>query len=79
MRRRITMRVYEASGGTVDLYELAGSLAHEGIGHVLGGYNHSYTWTPQRDLSVPYSINGASRTNDDAFRHCRAALGYGVD
>ena len=70
---------YNISVGTVDLYELAGSLAHEGIGHVLGGYDHSYTWTPQRDLSVPYSISGASQTNDDAFRHCRAPLGYGAE
>jgi hypothetical protein len=42
----------------------------------LGGYGHSFEWTPSRDFSVPYSISGASHANDDAFQHCRRALGY---
>ena len=59
-----------------DPYGLAGTLAHVGIGHLLGGYGHSFKWTPDRDFSVPYSISGASHANDDAFQHCRKALGY---
>jgi len=60
-----------------DIYELAGSLAHEAIGHALGGYQHSFEWSPVRDFSVPYSISGASHESDDAFQHCRQPLGYG--
>jgi hypothetical protein len=59
-----------------DPYELAGTLAHESIGHLLGGYGHSFEWTPNRDFSVPYSISGASRANGDSFQHCRKTLGY---
>ena len=66
---------YDVSRADFDVYELAGSLAHEGIGHSLAGYEHSYDWTPDRDFSVPYSISGASRENDDAFQHCRHSLG----
>ena len=67
---------YDLARGDFDIYELAGSLAHEAIGHALGRYDHSYEWTPHRDWSVPYSISGASRDNDDAFRHCRSPLGF---
>ena len=33
--------------------------AHEAIGHVLGGWDHDYKATAQREFSVPYSINAA--------------------
>jgi hypothetical protein len=66
---------FDVGHSDFDLYELAGTLAHEGIGHLLGGYDHSFEWTPSRDFSVPYSISGASRANDDAFQHCRRPLG----
>jgi hypothetical protein len=59
-----------------DRYELAGTFGHEAFGHLLGGYDHAFAWTASRDFSVPYSISGASAANDDAFRHCRARLGY---
>jgi len=52
------------------------TLNHEAVGHALGGYDHSFEWSPIRDFTVPYSISGASRTNDDAFQHCRKPLGY---
>lgn len=68
---------YNVSRNAFDLYEFAGSLAHEAIGHALGGYGHTFEWTARRDLSVPYSISGASPKSDDAFRHCRKPLGYG--
>lgn len=61
---------YDVDALGFDIYELAGSLAHEALGHSLGGYDHSYDWTPIRDWSVPYSISGASKKNDDAFQHC---------
>jgi hypothetical protein len=67
---------FDVSTSDFDVYELAGTLAHEGFGHLLGGYDHSFEWTASRDFSVPYSISGASRTTDDAFRHCRTPLGY---
>jgi hypothetical protein len=67
---------YDLADGEFDVYEMAGSLAHEGIGHVLAGYDHSFDWTSLRDWSVPYSISGASRMSDDAFQHCRAPLGF---
>lgn len=72
----INRAYYNAQLRDFDVYELAGSLAHEGIGHALGGYEHSYDWTPLRDWSVPYSISGASHKNDDAFQHCRNPLGF---
>ena len=72
----INRAYYDVRRADFDVYELAGSLAHEGIGHSLAGYEHSYNWTPDRDFSVPYSVSGASRENDDAFQHCRHALGY---
>jgi hypothetical protein len=72
----INRAYYRVGAPDFDLYELAGSLAHEAIGHALGGYEHSFDWTPLRDFSVPYSISGASKENDDAFRHCRAPLGF---
>lgn len=43
--------------GDIDLCEFAGTLAHEGIGHVLGDYDHDYERTDRRNYSVPYSLN----------------------
>ena len=59
-----------------DQYELAGTLNHESVVHSLGGYDHPFEWTASRDFTVPYSISGASRANDDALQHCRKPLGY---
>lgn len=67
---------YDVTSADFDIYELAGSLAHEALGHSLGGYDHAFDWTPDRDFSVPYSISGASSRNGDAFQHCRQTLGY---
>jgi hypothetical protein len=67
---------FDVTAEGFDAYQLAGTLAHEGLGHLLGGYTHTFNWTPGRDFSVPYSIAGASPSNDDAFRHCRAMLGH---
>jgi hypothetical protein len=67
---------FDVTRSDFDLYELAGTFAHEGFGHLLGGYGHSFAWTETRDFSVPYSISGASRANDDAFQHCRKSLGF---
>lgn len=62
---------YDVDGPDFDVYELAGTFGHEAFGHLLGGYDHSFGWTPSRDFTVPYSISGATAVNDDAFRHCR--------
>lgn len=40
----------------------AGTLAHEAVGHVLGDYDHDYTYNKQREFSVPYSLNAAFYT-----------------
>lgn len=37
----------------------ASTIGHESVGHALGNYEHSFKWTPDRDFSVPYSINAA--------------------
>lgn len=39
--------------------EWASTMAHEGLGHALGSYEHSFKPTKDRDLSVPYSMNRA--------------------
>jgi hypothetical protein len=72
----INRAYFDVARSGFNSYELAGTLAHEGIGHLLGGYGHSFEWTPSRDFSVPYSISGASHANADAFQHCRPALGF---
>lgn len=43
--------------------EWASTIGHESLGHSLGDYDHDYNWSPERDYSVPYSIN-------QAFTHC---------
>ena len=45
--------------GITDTCHWASTLAHEGIGHVLGGYDHDFLYNAKRDFSVPYSINKA--------------------
>lgn len=37
----------------------ASTMAHEGLGHSLGGYSHSFYDNANRDRSVPYSLNAA--------------------
>lgn len=39
--------------------EWASTIGHEGLGHALGEYGHDYEWSPEREYSVPYSINHA--------------------
>jgi hypothetical protein len=44
---------------TLDTCEWASTVAHESVGHSLGGYDHDFNATAQRPFSVPYSINAA--------------------
>lgn len=37
--------------------DTASLIAHEAIGHVIGGWDHDYEPTEERPFSVPYSIN----------------------
>lgn len=46
-------------GVSTPLCSWASTLAHEGLGHSLGGYDHDYKWNAQRDYSMPYSANKA--------------------
>jgi len=39
--------------------EFSGTLAHESLAHSLGGYDHSYYDSSDREFSVPYSLNKA--------------------
>lgn len=49
----------------------AKTLAHESLGHSLGGYDHDYNWNKQRSFSVPYSMGGADQSQGgDAFDVC---------
>lgn len=51
--------------------EWAATMAHEGLGHSMGEYGHSFDWTATRDFSVPYSLGGSVRRNGgDAFTNC---------
>jgi len=45
--------------GNTNVCDWASTLAHEGLGHVLGGYDHDFSYSKSRDFSVPYSINAA--------------------
>ena len=45
--------------GNKNVCEWASTLAHEGLGHVLGDYDHDFRYSKSRDFSVPYSINFA--------------------
>lgn len=44
---------------SISTLEWASTLGHEGLGHSLGEYEHDFYPNPQRELSVPYSINYA--------------------
>lgn len=44
---------------TLPLCQWVSTIGHESLGHSLGEYDHSFDWTPERDFSVPYSINKA--------------------
>jgi hypothetical protein len=49
----------------------AATLAHESLGHSLGGYDHDFNWSPSRSYSVPYSMGGADKTQGgSAFDKC---------
>lgn len=51
--------------------EWASTMAHEGLGHALGNYDHSFDWTPTRDFTVPYTLGGSVKKNGgDAFTNC---------
>jgi len=49
--------------GNTKVCEWASTLAHEGLGHALGNYDHDFRYSKSRDFSVPYSIN-------KAFKQC---------
>lgn len=44
---------------TISDCDWASTMAHEGLGHSLGGYGHDFNWSKLRNFSVPYSINYA--------------------
>ena len=49
----------------------ASTLAHESLGHSLGGYDHDYNYNAARSFSVPYSMGGADAVSGgDAFKAC---------
>jgi hypothetical protein len=49
----------------------AATLAHESLGHSLGGYEHDFKWNKARSFSVPYSMGGADQAQGgDAFDAC---------
>lgn len=50
-------RKYFYSG--LPICDWASTMAHEALGHSLGGYEHDFNWNKQRDFSVPYSLNAA--------------------
>jgi hypothetical protein len=37
--------------------KFASTMSHEGIGHALGEYGHSYKFTKDREFSIPYVLN----------------------
>lgn len=51
--------------------ELAATFAHEGAGHSVGEYDHSYKWTRDREDSVAYVLGGrANAYGGDVFVRC---------
>lgn len=46
-------------GPDSDLCEVAGTFAHESIGHSLLNYEHDMQWSASREFSVPYSSDHA--------------------
>jgi hypothetical protein len=49
----------------------ASTIAHEGLGHSLGGYGHSMKWTRQREDTVPYILSGRkAKYGGDVFSKC---------
>lgn len=51
--------------------EWAATLAHEGLGHVLGEYTHDFKWSPSRSFSIPYSLGGGDKAQGgDVFDAC---------
>jgi hypothetical protein len=51
--------------------EWAATLAHESLGHSLGGYDHSFNWTRQREDTVPYILGGRAKIyGGDVFTAC---------
>lgn len=55
--------------------EWAGTFAHEGDGHAIGEYDHSFEWTLEREYTVPYKMGGSKpQYGGDAFEKCCHAL-----
>lgn len=46
-------------GAGSDICDVAGTLAHESIGHSLLNYGHDYNWSASREYSAPYSSDHA--------------------
>jgi hypothetical protein len=51
--------------------EWAATMAHEGLGHSLGEYDHDFEYSPSRSYSVPYTLGGGdSALGGDVFTKC---------
>jgi hypothetical protein len=49
----------------------AATMMHEGHGHAIGGYGHSFDWTRQREDTVPYVLSGRkAKYGGDVFSKC---------
>ena len=49
----------------------AATMAHEGHGHAIGGYGHSFNWTREREDTVPYILSGRkAQYGGDVFSKC---------
>lgn len=58
-------------GVTTPDCQLASTFAHESLGHSLGGYDHSFNWTREREDTVPYVMGGRKdQYGGDAFEAC---------
>lgn len=55
---KINLNRYYFTAST-KLCSWASTMAHEALGHALGGFDHSFHQTKDRQYSVPYSINAA--------------------
>lgn len=53
----------------------AETMAHESLGHSLGGYDHDYEWNSARSFSVPYSLGGADDVGGSVFQNCCTCSG----
>lgn len=57
--RRIHIRDTSLLTPPNTLCDIASLAGHEILGHLGGGFDHDYYYSPSREFSVPYSINAA--------------------